>query len=108
MSEAYYVIAEVDQRALKSGNDSKWPKVLAYSNSAKKLFLSEGCGHGLMGGKISLIKFNASDWHDFFKDTNSTWFQKLIADGTLFSINEESDFLDLLAKNNCSVKIVCY
>lgn len=108
MADAYYVIANVDQRPSKGGNDSSWPKVLAYSISEKKLFLSEGCGHGLMGGRMSLENFNTSDWGVFFKETNSGWFEKFIDDGTLSSIKGESDFADLLSKNNCTVRIAYY
>lgn len=108
MKTDYYIIANVDKRSADSGNSADWPKVLAYSFKAKKLYMSEGCGHGLVGGEISIANVKLADWSEFFDDIDGKWFSDLILNGSLSSIFDESKFIELLKNNNCTIEVMSY
>lgn len=108
MSDTYYIIAEKDKRLPGETNSSVWPKLVAFSFSVRKILLQEGYGHGLMGGTISLSGFDVSQWSEIFKETDSEWFMKNIADGVLEKVTDENDFKDLLIRNGGQLKTIKY
>ncbi len=108
MTGIYYIIAKVDKRNPKETHSSNWPKILAYSFDLKKILITEGYGHGLMGGTISLSNFNTLDWSDFFQETNSEWFSDYISDNTILNLTEERSLVNLLKKNGCAIKKTNY
>ncbi len=108
MTNIYYVIAEIDKRQYGELHSSIWPKLVAYSFELKKILITEGYGHGLMGGTMSLSNFNISDWNDVFQATNAEWFSDYVADGTIISLPDENAFINLLKKNDCTIKKINY
>ena len=62
----------------------------------------------VMGAAISLANFNLSDWSDFFKETGTEWFEKLISDGTIGALKTQDQLVDLLQRHNCQAKVMRY
>lgn len=107
MAEEYYIIANIDKGDPSQPHSSEWPKLIAYSFSERKILMQEGKGHGLMGGTISLDKFNPSDWREIFSSTNSLWFLDMLSNGTISNCSNENDFQKIL-KNNCGIELINY
>lgn len=104
MTNEYYLIAELDKRKPNETHHAEWPKVVAYSFDSSKIFMSEGYGHGLMGGAISLHRFDSSKWGDIFHKTGSIWFLRYLEDGTVSALTSEQDFVNLLKNSGCDVR----
>lgn len=107
MADSYYIIANVDKSDPSQPHSSEWPKLIAYSFSQRKILLEEGKGHGLMGGAISLEKFNPADWKDIFISTNSTWFLDMLSNGTISGCTDEESLKKIL-NNKCGIKLINY
>ncbi|MEM5549086.1 hypothetical protein [Pseudoalteromonas fuliginea] len=108
MKNKYYIISCVDEREVKSANNSDWPKLIAYSFESHRVLLQEGCGHGLMGGAMSINSLILDDWIEIFQVTNSKWFFDKIESGEVSKLSSENQFIKLLNDNKISIKIIEY
>jgi len=97
MTSKYYVIAEVDTEKPLNPHSNKWPKLIAYSFETMKILIIEGRGHGLMGGELSISKFDVSQWGYIFSETDTEWFRKIIESGLLSDKNNEDAFIKVLS-----------
>jgi hypothetical protein len=104
MSNVYYVISEVDQRQSLEPHSSEWPKLIAYSYETKKIYISEGEGHGFGGGLLSIDQVAAGKWSEFFNDVNAMWFKDSLVKGELNTIKNEGEMLAFLNENKCFFK----
>ena len=107
MPEKYYVIAKVDKSDPQQPHSSEWPKLIAYSFNSQKILMSEGRGHGLMGGSIALSKFQPDVWKEIFIDTNSEWFLDLYLDGTLINCQDEDTLKGIISSRRPIEIIEC-
>ena len=108
MKKIYYIIALTDKRNVKSGNDSEWPKLIAYSPKSQKLLLQEGCGHGLMGGTINIDSPNLDDWKVFFEDADFKWFFDKVKLGDINELTSKDKFIEFLDEYDISEQTIEY
>ena len=108
MSDVCYVIGKVDKRCEGETHSSVWPKLLAYSFDKRKILITEGCGHGLMGASFEVSTFDVDQWKDIFDKTDLSWFGKSILDGSLLKIQIMDEFYDFLEINNCSIEKISF
>lgn len=108
MTEEYFVISERDERKLHEPNHSEWPKIVAYSFNSSKIYMSEGYGHGLMGGVISLSNFDPDKWKSIFLEVGAEWFLNYLSSGAISTIKNEHEFTELLKQHGCSFKKIKY
>lgn len=75
--KTFYVIAEKDLFP-HYPHHADWPKQIAYSYQDRLFMLSEGKGHGLAGGEITLAQAREPQWSKVFVDADGQWFLDFI------------------------------